>query len=103
MNKSVESVQPCVLITGASSGIGFAAARAFAQAGADVALTARGERGLEAAAEEVRAEGTADDLVPAELAKGFGFFHGKPWTAFSPVAVTPDELGDSWSGGGGDT
>ena len=33
------------------------------------------------------------NLIPAELAKGFGFFHGKPSTAFSPVAVTPDELG----------
>lgn len=36
-------------------------------------------------------------LIPNELAKGFGFFHGKPATAFSPVAVTPDELGDAWS------
>lgn len=35
-------------------------------------------------------------LIPAELAKGFGFFHSKPPTAFSPVAVTPDELGDAW-------
>src|SRR5215471_15385711 len=39
------------------------------------------------------------NLIPAELAKGFGFFQGKPWTAFSPVAVTPDELGESWNGG----
>jgi fumarylacetoacetate (FAA) hydrolase len=38
------------------------------------------------------------NLIPAELAKGFGFFHGKPWTAFSPVAVTPDELGRAWDG-----
>ncbi|MCG8543745.1 MAG: fumarylacetoacetate hydrolase family protein [Alphaproteobacteria bacterium] len=37
-------------------------------------------------------------LIPAELAKGFGFFQGKPATAFSPVAVTPDELGDAWDG-----
>jgi len=36
------------------------------------------------------------NLIPAELAKGFGFLHGKPPTAFSPVAVTPDELGDAW-------
>jgi fumarylacetoacetate (FAA) hydrolase len=35
-------------------------------------------------------------LIPAELAKGFGFFQSKPATAFSPVAVTPDELGDAW-------
>jgi len=38
------------------------------------------------------------NLIPAELAKGFGFFHGKPATAFSPVAVTPDELGAAWDG-----
>jgi fumarylacetoacetate (FAA) hydrolase len=36
------------------------------------------------------------NLIPGELAKGFGFLHGKPPTAFSPVAVTPDELGDAW-------
>ena len=38
-------------------------------------------------------------LIPAELTKGFGFFHGKPSSAFSPVTVTPDELGDAWDGG----
>ncbi|WP_374565161.1 fumarylacetoacetate hydrolase family protein [Ideonella sp.] len=42
---------------------------------------------------------TLRHLVPAELAKGFGFFQSKPATAFSPVAVTPDELGDAWQGG----
>jgi len=35
-------------------------------------------------------------LIPGELAKGFGFYQSKPATAFSPVAVTPDELGASW-------
>jgi fumarylacetoacetate (FAA) hydrolase len=39
------------------------------------------------------------NLIPNELAKGFGFFQSKPATAFSPVAVTPDELGEAWSGG----
>ena len=39
------------------------------------------------------------NLIPAELAKGFGFYQSKPWTSFSPVAVTPDELGDAWNGG----
>jgi fumarylacetoacetate (FAA) hydrolase len=39
------------------------------------------------------------NLIPQELAKGFGFFHGKPSSAFSPVAVTPDELGQSWRQG----
>lgn len=36
------------------------------------------------------------NLIPAELSKGFGFFQSKPASAFSPVAVTPDELGDAW-------
>jgi fumarylacetoacetate (FAA) hydrolase len=38
------------------------------------------------------------NLIPNELAKGFGFFQAKPATAFSPVAVTPDELGAAWDG-----
>ncbi len=42
---------------------------------------------------------SARSLIPNEMAKGFGFFHGKPATAFSPVAVTPDELGGAWDGG----
>jgi fumarylacetoacetate (FAA) hydrolase len=37
------------------------------------------------------------NLIVTELAKGFGFFHGKPATAFAPVAVTPDELGTAWN------
>lgn len=36
------------------------------------------------------------NLIPAELAKGFGFYQSKPSSAFSPVAITPDELGDAW-------
>jgi len=39
------------------------------------------------------------NLIPAELAKSFGFFQSKPSSAFSPVAVTPDELGAAWDGG----
>ena len=38
-------------------------------------------------------------LIPAELAKNFGFLHGKPATAFSPVAVSTDELGSAWQHG----
>ena len=38
-------------------------------------------------------------LIPGELAKGFGFFQAKPASAFSPVAVTPDELGEAWKDG----
>ena len=37
------------------------------------------------------------NLIPGELAKGFGFFQSKPASAFSPVAITPDELGDAWA------
>jgi fumarylacetoacetate (FAA) hydrolase len=39
------------------------------------------------------------NLIPAELGKGFGFFQSKPSSAFSPVAVTPDELGSAWRDG----
>lgn len=39
------------------------------------------------------------NLIPGELGKGFGFFQSKPSSAFSPVAVTPDELGDKWQDG----
>jgi fumarylacetoacetate (FAA) hydrolase len=38
------------------------------------------------------------NLIPGELAKSFGFYQSKPATAFSPVAVTPDELGSAWDG-----
>jgi len=58
----------------------------------------------DAALEGIRLVMLANDvslrnLIPAELAKGFGFFQSKPATAFSPVAVTPDELGAAWQGG----
>ena len=39
------------------------------------------------------------NLIPGELGKGFGFFQSKPSSAFSPVAVTPEELGDTWKDG----
>jgi fumarylacetoacetate (FAA) hydrolase len=59
--------------------------------------------GIDAAAarERIRLVMLANDwslrnLIPAELAKGFGFYQSKPATAFSPVAITPDELGESW-------
>jgi fumarylacetoacetate (FAA) hydrolase len=42
---------------------------------------------------------TLRNLVPGELAKGFGFYQSKPATGFSPVAITPDELGDVWRDG----
>ncbi len=66
----------------------------------DVPMTASPERALDG----IRLVMLANDvslrnLIPDELAKGFGFFQGKPATAFSPVAVTLDELGDAWDGG----
>jgi len=42
---------------------------------------------------------TLRNLIPDELAKGFGFFTSKPSTAFSPFALTPDELGPAWRDG----
>ncbi|WP_032112845.1 fumarylacetoacetate hydrolase family protein [Candidatus Paracaedibacter symbiosus] len=39
------------------------------------------------------------NLIPGELAKGFGFYQSKPASSFSPVAITPDELGQAWQGG----
>jgi NAD(P)-dependent dehydrogenase (short-subunit alcohol dehydrogenase family) len=56
-----------VLITGASQGVGFAAAEAFAQAGCDVALVARGKAGLERAAERVRAHGREALVLPGDV------------------------------------
>ncbi|MDB5898961.1 MAG: Ureidoglycolate lyase, partial [Ramlibacter sp.] len=66
----------------------------------DVPMSATPEQALDG----VRLLMVANDwslrnLIPAELAKGFGFFQSKPATAFAPVAVTPDELGASWEGG----
>ncbi|MFO0297226.1 MAG: fumarylacetoacetate hydrolase family protein [Pseudomonadota bacterium] len=60
--------------------------------------------GADAALERVRLLLLANDwtlrnLVPAELAKGFGFVQSKAAAAFGPVAVTPDELGPAWRGG----
>ena len=66
----------------------------------DVPMGASPEQALEG----VRLMMLANDvslrnLIPDELAKGFGFFQSKPATAFSPVAITPDELGEAWQGG----
>ena len=67
---------------------------------ADVAMQATPEQALDG----VRLVMLANDvslrnLIPNELGKGFGFVQSKPATAFSPVAVTVDELGDMWTGG----
>ena len=57
--------------------------------------------GPEAAADHIQLVGLVNDvslrnLIPAELAKGFGFLQSKPRSALSPVLVTPDELGEAW-------
>ena len=66
----------------------------------DVPLGATREQALAA----VRLVGLTNDvslrnLIPGELAKGFGFFHAKPASAFSPVFVTPGSLGEWWNDG----
>ena len=55
------------------------------------------------AAEHIQLIGLVNDvslrqLIPAELGKQFGFYQSKPWTAFAPVLVSADELGDAWDG-----
>ncbi|MDA8752571.1 fumarylacetoacetate hydrolase family protein [Halieaceae bacterium] len=57
----------------------------------------------ELARDHIRLIGLVNDvslrnLIPGELAKQFGFYQSKPWTSFTPVLVTPDELGDAWDG-----
>jgi len=57
---------------------------------------------IEQAAQSIRLVMLVNDvslrnLIPGELAKGFGFYQSKPASAFSPVAVTPDELGEAWA------
>ena len=83
-------MQRIVAVTGASGGIGRATVRQFAQRGDDVALIARGERGLEAAAEEVRGHGRRALVVPTDVAD-----HEAVEAA---VARIEDELGpiDVW-------
>lgn len=58
---------------------------------------------VEAAADHIKLVMLVNDwslrgLIPGELSKGFGFFQSKPASSFSPVAVTPDELGNEWRG-----
>ena len=87
-----------VVVPSESMGIDFEAEIAVITG--DVKMGATPEQALEG----IRLVMIANDvslrnLIPAELAKGFGFFQSKPATAFSPVAVTLDELGDAWDKG----
>jgi fumarylacetoacetate (FAA) hydrolase len=97
---SDDFLEPCddVVVPSEEWGIDFEAELAVITG--DVPMTATPERALES----IRLVMLANDvslrnLIPAELAKGFGFFQGKPATAFGPVAVTLDELGEAWDGG----
>lgn len=88
---------PCDDICVASEDFGIDFEAELAVVTGDVPMAATPEQGLDA----VRLLMLVNDvslrhLIPDELATGFGFFHGKPSTAFGPVAVTPDELGEAW-------
>src|SRR3546814_16641112 len=71
-----------------------------------IGVTDDAPRGIarEEALEHIKLIGLVNDvslrgLIPAELAKGFGFLQSKPASALSPVLVTPDELGERWKDG----
>jgi fumarylacetoacetate (FAA) hydrolase len=91
---------PCDDAVFADSGWGIDFEAELAVVTGDVAMGASPDAALEG----VRLLMLANDwslreLIPAELAKLFGFLQSKPATAFAPVAVTPDELGSAWRGG----
>lgn len=91
---------PCDDIVAASEAFGIDFESEVAVVTADVPMGASPDEALEG----IRLLMLVNDvslrqLIPAELAKGFGFFQSKPATAFGPVAVTPDELGAAWQGG----
>ncbi len=97
---SDDFIGPCddVVVPSEAMGIDFEAEIAVITG--DVKMGATPEQALDG----IRLVMVANDvslrnLIPAELAKGFGFFQSKPATAFSPVAVTLDELGDAWNQG----
>lgn len=91
---------PCDDVVCASEACGIDFAAELAVVTADVRIGASPEQALDG----IRLLMLANDmslrkLMPAEPDNGAGFFQGKPATAFSPVAVTPDELGDAWRKG----
>ena len=97
---SDDFIGPCDDIVVASEAFGIDFEAEVAVITADVPMGASPNQALEG----IRLVMLANDvslrhLIPDELAKGFGFFQSKPATAFSPVAVTLDELGDVWKGG----
>ncbi len=97
---SDDFIGPCDDIVCASADFGIDFEAEVAVITGDVTMGSAPDAGLEG----IRLLMLANDvslrhLIPAELAKGLGFFQSKPATAFSPVAVTPDELGSAWQGG----
>jgi fumarylacetoacetate (FAA) hydrolase len=91
---------PCEPIVAQSEELGIDFEAELAVVTSDIPMGCSPERALEG----VRLLMLANDvslrnLTVSELAKGFGFVQSKPATAFSPVAVTPDELGEAWSKG----
>lgn len=97
---SDDFIGPCAPVVVASEAFGIDFEAEIAVITGDVRMGATPEQGIDG----VRLLMLANDvslrnLIPAELAKGFGFFQSKPATAFSPVAITPDELGAAWQGG----
>ena len=94
---SDDFIGPCDDIVVASEDFGIDFEAEVAVITADIAMGATPAQALEG----IRLLTLVNDvslrnLIPDELAKGFGFFQGKPATAFGPVAVTPDEVGDAW-------
>jgi len=92
-------IGPCDPIEAASEDWGIDLEAELAAFLGDVPMGVKPDR----AGDHIRLLALANDvslreLIPAELAKGFGFLHGKGATAFSPVAVTPEELADAWDG-----
>ena len=91
---------PCDDIVCASEDYGIDFGAEVAVVTGDIAMGTQADAALEG----IRLVMLANDvslrnLIPAELANGFGFFQCKPAPSFSPVAVTPDELGAAWQGG----
>ena len=97
---SDDFIGPCDRIVAASEAFGIDFEAEIAVITGDVKMGATPAQALDG----IRLVMLANDvslrnLIPNELAKGFGFFQSKPATAFSPVAVTPDELSEAWQGG----
>jgi fumarylacetoacetate (FAA) hydrolase len=91
---------PCDAIVASTEAFGIDFEAEVAVVTGDVAMGTAPDAALDA----VRLLMLANDVslrhvIPPELAKGFGFVQSKPATAFTPVAVTPDELGEAWKGG----